>query len=223
MLPPFEGFGPNNMSGSQFFGAGAGAECPTNVAASARPGLRPKALPALLVSSALLMLSGCATRYIPNTDVEDTEDNRSVVTFCERYRHAVELKEVGELMKLASNEYYEDGGNIDASDDLDYAGLKEYLKTRFVDAQAIRYEIRYRRILHQTLSSKGNEAGENGEKKPNDPAGEPKELIFVDYTYSASYRIPAAKGGDEWHRRVDDNRLEILKYDDNTFRIVAGM
>src|SRR4051812_40767713 len=33
--------------------------------------------------------SGCTTHYIPNTDVEDNDDNRKVVGFCEKYRHAV--------------------------------------------------------------------------------------------------------------------------------------
>ncbi len=172
----------------------------------------------LAAAAAGALLAGCATRYIPNTDVEDTEENRSIVTFCERYRHAVELKDVGELLKLASNEYYEDGGNIDASDDLDYSGLRDYLTTRFVDAQAIRYEIRYRRILRQPLDAK-----ENGDGNGNGGSAEPRELIYVDYTYSASYRIPGMKGGDEWRRKVEDNRLEILRYPDNTFRIVAGM
>lgn len=188
-----------------------------------------------LFAAAAALLSGCATRYIPNTDVEDTDDNRNVVTFCEKYRHAVELKDIGELLKLASNEYYEDGGNIDASDDLDYTGLRDYLTTRFVDAQAIRYEIRYRRILHQALPAKeggengngnGHEeaaTGANGAATASDSGAEPREIIYVDYTYSASYRIPSSKGGDEWRRRVDDNRLEILRYSDNTFRIVAGM
>lgn len=171
----------------------------------------------LAAATGALLLVGCATRYIPNTDVEDTEDNRTVITFVERYRHAVELKDVGELLKLASNEYYEDGGNIDASDDLDYSGLRDYLTTRFIDAQAIRYEIRYRRILRQPLEAKENGNGDG------DGSAEPRELIYVDYTYSASYRIPSSKGGDEWRRRVDDNRLEILRYPDNTFRIVAGM
>lgn len=177
----------------------------------------------LAAAATALVLTGCAMRYIPNTDVEDTEENRTVITFCERYRHAVELKDVGELLKLASNEYYEDGGNIDASDDLDYSGLRDYLTTRFIDAQAIRYEMRYRRILREPLDAKDN-GNANGDGDGNGNGGaEPRELIYVDYTYSASYRIPAAKGGDEWRRRVDDNRLEILRYSDNTFRIVAGM
>lgn len=174
---------------------------------------------ALSLFAATALLTGCATRYIPNTDVEDTDDNRKVITFCEKYRHAVELKDVGELIKLASPDYYEDGGNVDASDDLDYAGLRDYLSGKFTDARAIRYEIRYRRVLRQDFpQEKGPEA------PPKGTAGEdPLELIYVDFTYSASYRIPAAKGGDEWRRRVEDNRLEIVRYPNDQFRIIAGM
>jgi hypothetical protein len=154
---------------------------------------------ALLTFSLLgsLSLSGCTTHYIPNTDVEDTSENRKIITFCERYRHAVERKNVGELLSLVSTEYYEDGGNIDASDDMDYAGLKDYLTSKFQDARAIRYEIRYRRVVLE------------------------EDVIYVDYTYSASYRIPSAKG-EEWRRKVEENRLELVAHQDD-FKIIAGM
>ncbi|MDI3285195.1 hypothetical protein [Polyangium sp. 15x6] len=146
---------------------------------------------------ALSTLTGCATRYIPNTDVEDTDENRKIIAFCEKYRHAVEDKDVAVLYGFASPDYYEDGGNVDPGDDIDYAGLKAYLTGAFQDARAIRYEIRYRRIVHED------------------------DLIFVDYTYSASYRIPGTKG-EEWRRKVEDNRLELVPYNGD-FRIVAGM
>lgn len=154
---------------------------------------------ALLLSALLgvATLGGCATHYIPNTDVEDNEENRKLVTFCERYRRAVEAKDIATLLKLAAPGYYEDGGNADPTDDIDYAGLKAYLTTKFQDATAIRYEIRYRRIAKE------------------------KDLVYVDYTYSASYRIPGTKG-EEWRRKVEDNRLELVPYQDE-FRIIAGM
>jgi len=142
-------------------------------------------------------LAGCASHYIPNTDVEDSEQNRKLVAFCEQYRHAVERKNVGMLLKLASPKYYEDGGNVDASDDIDYEGLQEYLQAKFQDAKAIRYEIRYRRVIQED------------------------NVIYVDYTFSASYRIPTSKG-DLWQRKVDDNRLELIPYNDE-FRIITGM
>ena len=86
-----------------------------------------------------LLLTACAQQLIPNTDLADTEENRRVIEFCEVYRHAVELRDIDKLLSLAHADYYEDGGNVDATDDLDYAGLKAYLESEFVRARAIRY------------------------------------------------------------------------------------
>ena len=159
-------------------------------------------LPYALTLSAALVLgltaSGCATRYIPNTDVEDTDENREVVRFCEQYRKALERKDVGSLLALASPRYYEDGGNVDPSDDLDYEGLRDWLEGRFQDTKAIRYEIRYRRV-------------EKGDQN----------RINVIYTYSAAFKVPGLKV-DEWRHTVADNRLE-LEPDGRTFKILAGM
>ena len=150
----------------------------------------------------LLLLSiasiGCRTQMIPNTDVDDTPKNREIVACCERYRKAVEHRDVRFLLSFAGSEYYEDGGNADASDDLDYAGLEAYLNDKFKQAKGIRYEMRYRRV------SEGR-----------------KKLILVDYTYSASYKIPSEEG-DIWRRRVSDNRL-VIRRDKEKFKIIAGM
>jgi hypothetical protein len=158
---------------------------------------RARASVAGLAMVAALASSACSTKYIPNTDVPDTEENRELISFCEEYRRAVERKNIGALLKLASPRYYEDGGNVDASDDIDFAGLEEYLSTRFQEATAIRYEIRYRQVTRES------------------------ERVFVDYTYSASFRIPGVSG-EEWKRRVEDNRLELVE-EDGKFRIIAGM
>ena len=102
------------------------------------------------------------------------------------------------LLKLADSRYYEDGGNADSTDDLDYDGLREYLEGQFKQTRAIRYEMHYHRV------STGR-----------------KQTLFVDYTYSASYKIPSPSG-DLWRRRVADNRLEIIPSGE-TFKILAGM
>jgi hypothetical protein len=146
----------------------------------------------------LLALAGCATHYIPNTDVEDNDENRKIIAFCEKYRHAVEERNVPLLISMASPRYYEDGGNVDATDDMDFAGLREYLEGRFKDTRAIRYEIRYRKVNYGA-----------------------KNRILVDYTYSASYKIPGLKG-DEWRHTVADNRLELVP-EQAAFKILAGM
>lgn len=147
----------------------------------------------------LTIFTGCARQVIPNTDVKDTPENRKIIEFCEEYRRAVENRKIGMLYSLAHPKYYENGGNIDATDDIDYAGLKAFLEERFSDTRAIRYEIRYRRI-------------QDG----------PKDTVFVDYTYSASYKIPGAEGEDLWRRQVADNRLELVPTDDS-YLILSGM
>ncbi len=153
---------------------------------------------AFWVLPCLLVLGGCATHYIPNTDVEDNDENRRIIAFCEKYRHAVEERNVPLLLGMASTTYFEDGGNVDAADDMDYAGLKEYLEGRFKDTRAIRYEIRYRRIKRAR-----------------------EDKIHVEYTYTASYRIPGLKT-DEWRHTVADNRLELVA-DQAAYKIVSGM
>jgi hypothetical protein len=158
--------------------------------------VRAIALPLYLLFA--LPVGGCATHFIPNTDVEDNDYNRHVIQFCEEYRRAVERRNAAQLLKFADSRYYEDGGNIDSSDDLDYAGLKLYLENKFRATKAIRYEIRYRRV------GKGRQ-----------------DVVFVDYTYSASYKIPSEQG-DVWRRKVDDNRLELVPQGDS-FKILAGM
>jgi hypothetical protein len=159
-----------------------------------RIGCRPALAFALLVGT-----FGCAPSNIPNTDVEDNDFNRKVISFCEEYRRAVEQKKIGFLLQLADPSYYEDGGNTDSADDLDYAGLKDWLEDRFSKTKAIRYEIRYRRV------GKGR-----------------KNIVDVDYTYSASFRLPSESGEDVWRHVVADNRLELVPHDD-TFRIISGM
>ena len=153
---------------------------------------------ALVAIVSMLASTACSTSYIPNTDVEDTSENKKVISFCEEYRHAVEEKDVGRLLKLASPRYFEDGGNTNPDDDLDIDGLKDYLQSTFVKTQAIRYEIRYRKVTF----------AEN-------------KKIFVEYSYSASYRIPGLKG-EEWKHTVADNRLELVG-DNDSFKITAGM
>lgn len=154
----------------------------------------------LVVTIAAVLLLGCNKQYIPNTDVEDTERNREVIAFCEQYRKAVERRDIGKILKMVSPRYYEDGGNVDASDDLDYEGLKAFLKTEFRDSRAIRYEIRYRRVLW----------------------AEEADRVYVDYTYSASFKIPGPENKDEWKRKVAENRLELVPKGES-FEILSGL
>jgi len=87
---------------------------------------------------------------------------------------------------------------VDTADDIDYAGLKEYLQTRFKKTTSIRYEIRYRSV------SEGR-----------------KDVVFVDFTYSASYKIESNES-EAWRRKVADNRLELVRKGAG-FKVLSGM
>jgi hypothetical protein len=151
---------------------------------------------ALIVSAGAL--SSCAKQHIVNTDVDDTSENRKIVRFCEEYRHAVEEKDVGRLLAMADGKYEDDGGTVAGDDDIDYEGLKAYLTGKFNQTDAIRYEIRYRRIYPVDVT-----------------------MFHVEYTYSASYKQPSVKGTD-WRHTVADNRL-VIQRDGESYKVRSGM
>ena len=168
------------------------------MATSFRSALTMRSLAFATVLFASVGSFGCSKTMIPNTDVEDTSENRKVVQFCEDYRHAVEEKNIGRLVAMVSPRYHEDGGNTADDDDIDIDGLKQYLTTSFVKTAGIRYEIRYRRVTFTETSK-----------------------VYVDYTYAGSFKIAGAKGM-EWKHTVADNRLELIP-DGDSYKIIAGM
>jgi hypothetical protein len=157
-----------------------------------------RSLSVLVGLAIALGASGCSKAYIPNTDVEDNGDNRQIIQFCEQYRHAVEEKNVGQLLKMMSPAYFEDGGNTRNDDDADYDRTREFLTGDFLKTNGIRYEIRYRRITFTQTNH-----------------------IYVDYTYASAWKLPGVKN-DEWHHKVADNRLDLVR-DGESFKILGGM
>jgi len=151
----------------------------------------------LLAAAAFLPALACTEDYIPNTEIEDNELNRSVVTFCERYRKAIEDRNIGLLLSLASPRYYEDGGTPTGDDDYDFAGLERVLKDRFAKITAVRYEIKYLR-----LTFKENQA-------------------WVDFTYTASFQFKTDQG-ERWSNKTEDNRL-VLESVNGGWKILKGM
>lgn len=151
----------------------------------------------LFMALVLGLMVGCSKQYIPNTAVPDNPFNRKVIAFCERYRLAVEEKNVGTLLVLASPDYYEDGGTPTGDDDFDYEGLREVLINRFSKLKSIRYDVKYRRVTVE------------------------QDIVNVDYTYSASFQI-SVYGQDHWFRKVEDNRLVLVMVGDQ-FKILSGM
>lgn len=160
-----------------------------------RPALL-RALPLLALTVGPLVL-GCQGELIPNTDVPDTVENREAIEFVERYRHAVEARNVGEVLSLVSDRFYDDNGTITTIDDRDYDRLRMQLSAFAERLLDIRYEMRYRRVTHRP------------------------DRIYVDYTYTSSFKI-ATPGGDRWETRLRDNRIELVR-EEAGLRIVSGI
>ena len=142
---------------------------------------------------------GCSPKMIPNTEVPDTRENREIIAFCERYRHAVEDLNVGLLITLASPKYFDNSGTVDGDDDMDKDGLEAVLKARFKSLEAMRYEIRYRDIYTKN------------------------DVVMVEYTYTTSFRYNV-NGDPHWENKTADNRLELEKVNsDGGYLILSGM
>src|SRR5690625_4353707 len=68
-----------------------------------------RSLPIAVFAVALLTV-GCTTRYIGNTLIEDTETNRDILLVLEKYRKAVEDRDIQRILDLTSDEFFEDPG-----------------------------------------------------------------------------------------------------------------
>lgn len=151
----------------------------------------------LVASFMFSVFAGCGASIIPNTSVDDTPANREVINFCESYRHALEQRDVGALLAMASPRYYENSGTPEGVDDYDVTGLRDVLRERMPRVHTVRYEFRYRQIQFH------------------------RDRVLVDYTYSGSFRVETDEG-HRWFRRVADNRLELERVG-GQYRVVAGM
>jgi hypothetical protein len=156
--------------------------------------------PLLLVTSAavlLVALPGCAGRLIPNTDVPDTSENREAVEFVETYRLAMESRSPAQLLRLVSEDYYDDSGTPTAEDDIDFQMLQGRVLRLAEDVIEVRYEMRYRRVVFR------------------------EDRVLVDFTYTGRFKVRTAEG-ERWARRLADNRLELVR-EGGEYRIISGL
>lgn len=193
-----------------------------------------------LSALALWLPIACAHARIPNTDVPDTSENRAVVGFCERYRHAVESRDARALLAMASPRYYEDGGTPAGDDDYGLEGLDRLLTAWADEVHEVRYEIRYRRIavdpdrpdrLYVEYTFTGSYtlrrpadlalAARRPHRRDDDGADNdmPDPVLAIDPVRNST---PEQREDDVWYRRVADNRLELERQGED-FHIVSGM
>jgi ketosteroid isomerase-like protein len=98
--------------------------------------------------AALLVLVAAAacTKRIPGTDIEDTRDNRAIVAVIDAYRKAFEERNAAAALALVSQDYFDDAGTADASDDLDGVQLARALPETLARLPAVKLELAVTRV-----------------------------------------------------------------------------
>jgi hypothetical protein len=152
----------------------------------------------VVLAVALGGLVGCAHDTIPNTRVEDTEANREVVDFVEKYRKALEARDVATLLGLASRDYFDDMGTPSGADDVDYDTLKVGLGRVRNEVSDARYQISYRGLTYM-----------------------PNERVLVDLLYTGWFKV-VTPDGPQWRRRLEPHRI-VLAREARDYRILSGM
>jgi hypothetical protein len=82
----------------------------------------------LTIFTLLVLGQGCKPRLLPSTNVPATRLNKSIVTFLEQYKAALEKRSVDGIMELVAKDFKDNMGSEDPRNYLDYLGLKERLE-----------------------------------------------------------------------------------------------
>lgn len=151
---------------------------------------------------ALVAAPACHKEYIPHTQIEDTGDNRMILSIVEQYRGALQAKDVPSLVRLASKNYYETAGTpADPKDDFNYDGLEDFLKRRMEKYKVIMIDIMPSSIVID-------------EEFP--------DKAFVDYKFVSRYQIALGQDRDQWFTDDDVSRMHFAR-ENGQWRIVKGM
>jgi len=143
-----------------------------------------------------LCLAGCA-RKIPNTDIDDTRENRGLIAVVDDYRRAFVKRDIQGIMTLVSRDYFDDAGTSDTSDDVDYRLLPQVLSETFTKLPEMKLEIGV-----TDIRVKGDKAS-------------------VDMFYDAKYRVTTPRR--EVPKRDADVQRLVLKREGEQWKIVSGL
>lgn len=166
-----------------------------------------------ILSVVALSVTGCGDQYIradeiyqndpgfnlaEDAEIPDTTESRKALDVLARYRQAVVQKDFGTLNRLVAQDYYDNAGTTDTTDDdYDAERLSEVFELMAKHTESITYKVMVKGVTIQ------------------------KDRAFVDYEYEYSYQY---KFGDDtqWDAGVDVNRLELVQLNGN-YKIVSGL
>lgn len=162
---------------------------------------------------ALIAFAGCASQSIKgeelyeddsgfrigdNVQIDDTARNRQVLDIVARYRQALVQKDFGSLRRLVADDYYDNSGTTDTTED-DYGAerLPEIYEHIAKYGKDITYDITIRDLRFDRAKA------------------------FVRYEYQFSYRSTVGEK-PSWDAAEDVNEIELIQKEDG-WRIVSGL
>lgn len=150
-----------------------------------------------LLLASILSFGACAHAKIPQTNIDDTEENREIIRMVEEYHRALESLDADAVLALVSPRFYEDNGNTAADDDYDYQGLKSHLVEDFKRTRALQLDVRV------------------------DAIEVDKQTAFAElyYRIRAQNEYPS---GTKWETGADRTRLRFER-EDGKWMIIAGL
>jgi len=131
--------------------------------------------------------------------IEDTPENREILSTINEYRQAMEARDAGRIKKLVSTAYYENASSTDdASDDYGNERIDELLTAYLQDSvQEVRYDMQIMEIKREA------------------------NVAHVDYVYYWSFRY-RQDGRDHWSSDRDVNRLTLVE-EQGSWKIASGL
>lgn len=131
-------------------------------------------------------LFSCAHSKIPETDIDDTSENREILSILDKYRLAFENRDAEGVLALVSTDFYETNGTSDPADDYDYRELREKLQSEFTRSEKVQVLMRVDAI----------------------EVDDDKAIADVYYTVRAQNAYPS---GTKWETGSDRSRLKLKR------------
>ena len=152
----------------------------------------------ILVLSPLIQ-SGCAPAYVRGTQIDYTPDRQAIAEVIEKYKQALENRDVNALKNIASEQYYENGSTTNnPSDDYDYSGLYSVLEKLGNQVKVVKYDITIKDINIM------------------------QDNAAVDFEFKGQFLFTVNEQ-DRWSTYADKNRITLKRDRQRQWKIVTGM
>lgn len=153
---------------------------------------------ALVLILGAALSSGCAGRQKLER-IPDVPESQAVLDLLERYRHAMEARDVDALLALTSADYFDTRGTSDPQDDLDRRGLEAKLRADLDKVSSLRLDL-------EVLKLEFDEA---------------RKVASLEVRYDVRYQVELP-AGPKWFNELDVHRMR-LRQEEGGWRVIRGL